>query len=230
MNNYGVWLSFNNQAEGFQIPVNPDKMEFTENGKGKTYDVLQLGEINTIKDRKLTEITFSSIFPFRNYPFVISKRLLTPKSYIDYINKWRDTNHPIRFIFISPNLEVNLPVSIEAFSWAESANRNKDITYTMKLKEYKFYSAKQVTPVAPADIPTADTTLQVEKEERPDDRQTPQTHTLMRDESLWIIAKKKLNNPNRWREIQTLNNIPDSQLKSLQVGMVLRLPEIERRA
>ena len=62
-NDYGIWLSYNNQEEGFQIPVNPENIEISDGINSKTYDVAGLGEINVIKDQKLTEYSFSGFFP-----------------------------------------------------------------------------------------------------------------------------------------------------------------------
>lgn len=71
---YGIELSFSNYADSFLIPVNPDTIEIKESGDGKSYTVAGLGEINVIKAPKLTEISFSGIFPAYRYPFVIVKR------------------------------------------------------------------------------------------------------------------------------------------------------------
>ena len=49
----------------------------------------------------------------------------------------------------------------------------------------------------------------------------PQEYTVLRGDSLTRIAKKRLGNQNRWREIQRLNKLPD---QDITVGQQLLLP------
>lgn len=59
----------------------------------------------------------------------------------------------------------------------------------------------------------------VEKEET----ETYKTYVVQKGDSLWKIAKNELNNPNRYPEIMTLNNLKTATL--LQVGQVLKIPK-----
>jgi LysM repeat protein len=218
---YGIELSFNNKQEVIQLPVVPSAIEISDSGKSKTYDVQDLGEINVIKDPKLPEYTFSSIFPAHKYPFV-SVDPLPPMDYVKYILKWHTTKRPIRFIFVGDTFGINTPASIEKFDWREKAGSG-DIEYTLKLKHYRFYAAQKVViqqqsqdgqPVATKEAP-----------ERPNDRQPPATYTLAAGDTLWSVAKRFLDDGARWPEIQRLNNISDAEIKRLPVGKVLKLPQ-----
>ena len=228
---YGIWLSWNNQQEGFQIPINPASIEMSDGSKGKVYDVVGLGEINVIKDMKLTEYSFSGIFPANitgenKYPFITATELHPPKTYIELIQKWMGTNRPIRFIFTGDSFDINTPVSIESFTWKESAGRNGDIEYNIKLKKYVFYAAQKVTVVTESVNEVEIPTIQKETPARENDRIPPKTYTIARGDTLWSIAKKNLDNENSWKEIQRLNNITDAEVKTLQVGRTLKLPEV----
>jgi nucleoid-associated protein YgaU len=218
--NYGIWLSFNNQQEGFQIPVNPESIEVKDATDGKTYDILKLGEINVIKSPKLTEYEWSSFFPAQAYPFLATDLVLEPKQYVDYINKWKGTKRPIRFIYTSDTFDINEAVSIEEFQWKEVAGGKGDIEYTIRLKKYVFYAAKKVVVQQQATNKTVTTT----KKPRLDDRVQPKTYTMKKGDTLWSIAKRYLGSGTRWREIAKLNNISDAEVRRLPVGKVLRLP------
>lgn len=222
---YGIWLSFNNQEEGFQIPVNPPSIEMGDGNKSKTYDVAGLGEINVIKDRKLTTYTFSSFFPAQRYPFVSTDLLLEPRQYVDYIEKWMGTKRPIRFVFTGASFDINEAVSIEGFSWKETAGYNGDIEYTLSLKRYVFYAAQRVNVVQPTASSPAPV-IQKQAPPRPNDRQPPQTYTLIAGDNLWIVSKKVFGTDAYVKEIQRLNGLTDAQLKSLPIGLELRLPEV----
>ncbi|SCY93220.1 LysM peptidoglycan-binding domain-containing protein [Alkaliphilus peptidifermentans] len=222
---YGIWLSYNNQQEGFQIPINPSSIEISDGGKGTTYDVAGLGEINVIKDIKLTEYSFKSIFPAQEYPFIATNLLLKPEGYIDYITKWMKTKKPIRFIFTGDSFDINEAVSIEDFNWKEEAGGGGDIEYSIKLKKYIFHSPKKVV-VVPSTSDNNDVTVKKEPPVRKDDREAPKTYTMIAGDTLWSVAKKILGDGGRWKELQRLNNITDSEVKRLSIGKVLKLPEV----
>lgn len=238
MAEYGIWLSFNNQKEGFQIPINPEKIEISSGSDGKTYDVFGLGNINVIKSPKLMEYSFSGIFPAQEYPFLSTKLVLNPMKYVRDILKWQASKRPIRFIFCGSHTfynsegekisEINTPASIESFDWKEVAGSVGDIEYSIKLKEYKFYDAKKVEVVETQ--PNGKKTMQKKPPKRPDDRQTPKTYKLKSGDTLQKLSKKFFGTTARAKEIQKLNGIKDSQLKKLQIGQVIKLPGGEKHA
>lgn len=224
MAKYGIWLSYNNQEEGFQIPVNPGSIEISESGQGKTYNIENLGEINVIKNPKLSEYAFSGIFPSTDYPFVSTDTLLTPKTYVDYILKWMATKMPIRFVFTGKSFDINEAVSIEKFDWKETAGRNGDIEYNLKLKKYVFYYPKKITLVQQSTTTITTPVIQKDKPKRANEKEIPETYTLVSGDTLWKVAKKILDDGSKWKEIQSHNDIPDSKLKSLSIGTVLKIP------
>lgn len=223
MDRYGIWLSFNNQLEGFELPILPAQIEGSGRGDGAGYDVAKLGKINIIKDRNLYEYNIESIFPAQPYPFITASIVLEPKAYVDYILKWWETKRPIRFVYVGATMEINTPASIEQFDWKEVAGAPGDIQFTLGLKEYRFYEARRVQVVQQQD--GAPPAIQKEEPKRPDEREPSKTYTLAVGDNLWKVAQKALGNGARWKEIQRLNNLTDAQLKSLPVGLTLKLPE-----
>ncbi|WP_281885690.1 LysM peptidoglycan-binding domain-containing protein [Paenibacillus sp. YYML68] len=222
MSEYGIYLSWNNQEEGFRIPVNPESLEMKDSGgDNKTYAVSG-GEISVIKDPKLTEIGFSSEFPAQQYPFVVGNLLAEPMYYVDLIRKWMRTRMPIRFVFTGSSFDLNLPVSIERFEWKEAAGSPGDIEYTLHLKKYVFFAAKRVSVAATGQGAPQ---LVAEAPSRPSERVPPKTYTIADGDTLWLIAKKLLGDGARFKELQSLNGITDAQMRALPVGMELRMPE-----
>lgn len=225
MVDYGIWLSFNNGAEGFQIPVNPERIEIADGGRGQTYDVVGLGEINVIKSPKLTEYGWAGTFPAQRYPWVVANPLHTPAHYVQLLEKWRVSLRPIRFVFAGATFGINTPTTIETLSWKEVAGSG-DIEYTIKLKRYRFYGAQrvQVVPVTPGGTDGAAVAIQKQPPPRLDDRVVPPTYTLVSGDTLWAVAQRVLGDGSRWPEIQRLNSITDAEIKGLAVGRVLRIP------
>lgn len=235
---YRMELSFNNGAEILDIQVLPSSIEISDGGNGSTYDVVGLGEINVIKARKLSEYAFSSFFPAKLYPFMLPShddnnnddeekkslaptvKVVPPMEQVRKISRWMESKRPIRFIFqggpTASDVVINTPATIESFQWKEVAGGIGDIEFSIKLKHYRFYAAKKVVVQNNAVVPKG--------EQRPDDRAKEKTYTLVAGDTLWKVAKSKLGDGNRWREIQKLNNISDAETKRLQVGKVLKLP------
>ncbi|WP_282938994.1 peptidoglycan-binding protein LysM [Paenibacillus sp. RC67] len=244
MNNYRIMLSWNNEAEGFQIPVNPESLDVKEESQGKTYNIVgkgggtsetRAGEINVIKSPKLKEVGFSSFFPNQYYPFVNEEvPLFVPMYYINLIRKWMESQRPIRFIVagdynaltkasgIDGISDLNFPASIESFEWKEVAGSSGDIEYSLKLKEYVFYSARSVSTTV---SDNGETVLVQQARVRPDERVRPETYTLHTGEKLRDVAKRLFGNAGRWREIQSLNGITEDKLKDLTAGTFLRIPQ-----
>lgn len=220
---YAIYLSYNNQEEGFQLPIVPGKIEINAGGKGETFDVSKLGEINVIKDPALKEYSFESFFPASPMPFT-SGTVFEPSFYKDLIEKWMGTKRPIRFIFVGSTFEINTPASIEQFDWSEQNGTVGDIFFSLKLKEYKFYSAQKVVVQQTTATPTGSTTAVAKKKARADSRNKPKTYTLKPGDTLIGVSRKVLGDDSKWRSIQTANGLTDAQLKALPVGKVLKIP------
>jgi LysM repeat protein len=230
---YGFFLSFNELEDLFRLPVNPETLEIKESGDSKSYTIVDLGEINAIAYPKLTEITLESIFPAQHYPFVLVRsegpnRLLRPFEYVEMIQKWMKSRRPIRFVLsgvslkgeredssVPNDLALNMAMSIESFTWKLSAGTSGDVEYSLSLKKYVFYQASPVKIVKG----------QVKAEpKRASDKAAPKTYTMKAGDSLWSIAKKVLGDGQKYKVIQKLNGIKDSELKKLPIGKVLKLP------
>lgn len=229
MADYGIWLSFDNQREGFQLPINPGEIAMSDGNTGTTYEINAIGQINVIKARKLTQYSFSSFFPAPNkgYSFLATNRLLQPKEYVDYITKWMESKRPIRFIFTGSTFDINEAVSIESFDWKEVAGGMGDIEYSLSLKKYAFYGPKRIV-VQQSGVMGVSVTK--EKEKRPDDRVPAKTYTMIAGDTLWKVAKSQLGDGSRWKDIQTLNGITDAEIKKLPIGKVLKLPDVRNFA
>jgi nucleoid-associated protein YgaU len=228
-NGYSIELSFNNRAIWFEIPVLPEEIEIGGEGDGETYNITDLGEINVIKAAKLKEISFSSFFPAIAVggvvpSYVSSKNWGQPADYIQLIETWMNKRKPIRFIFTSTGLKINIAASIEEFNYKEVAGSPGDFEYDISLKEYVFYAAKKVKLKTTETAAGTTTTTKKEPAKRADERTKSKTVTVKSEDTLMLIAKRELGDGSRWKEIQKLNGLTDAQLKTLKIGSVLKLP------
>ncbi|AWP28707.1 LysM peptidoglycan-binding domain-containing protein [Paenibacillus sp. Cedars] len=225
MADYSIELSFNNRAVVFEIPVLPEEIEIEGEGEGEEHNVAGLGWINAIDAPKLKVITFSGVFPADMENVIPSKGFDAPADYIRRIEDWMNKKKPIRFIYISQGLKINIPASIEEFNYKEVGGAPGDFEYTLTLKEYVFYSAKKVT-IAKTSAAASASKKQAaaKKPDRPDERAKPKTVKIKSGDSLWTIAKTHLGDGSRYKELMKLNNITEAQAKKLKVGTVIKLP------
>lgn len=63
------------------------------------------------------------------------------------------------------------------------------------------------------------------KRKKVDNTVQPTTYKVVKGDSLYKIAKAKLGNGNRWKEIYNLNKNIIKNPNKLQVGWVLKLPK-----
>jgi LysM repeat protein len=219
---YRIYLGINNGEEGFVIPVLPEKIEINESGDNKTFEVVNLGEINSINLPKLTEISFESFFPLNDGPYVSSEQLFVPSFYHSKIKEWREARQKIRFIFIGGPIEINDLFTIENFKLTEKGGEVGDIYYSIELKKYKSYAAKKVIILQSTASNSSAPVLESEPEERPVETPQPQTHTVSEGDTLWAIAKRYLGDGSRYPEIAELNNVENPDV--IYPGQVFTIP------
>lgn len=147
------FLEFENQV--VQLPVNPEEIMLNSSGSNKTEEIVKLGEINLLREKKLEVCTIEGFLPINgNAPYVVtSGRFERPQFYLDFFEKIRASKTPFRFIISDTN--VNMLAAIESLEYGLKAG-DPDTHYRMTIKEYRPYSAKTVTiksPVVATDPP-----------------------------------------------------------------------------
>ncbi|MDF2934971.1 MAG: Peptidoglycan-binding LysM [Paenibacillaceae bacterium] len=216
---YGLWLSFNNQEDVFEFPILPGKIEVSNQGEGSGYEVYGLGQINVIKSPGLAEYSFETILPAtqNQYPFITARYYYEPRYYVELIEKWRQTRHPIRFVYTGPSLQINTPASIESLDWSETAGENGDIQISLKLKEYRFYAARRTF--------VKDGEVQQSEPLRADYRGFQPFYVVKEEkETLSTISQQIYGTPDYQVSIKELNKLSDAEAENLLPGKILQLP------
>ncbi|RCX13266.1 LysM domain-containing protein [Anaerobacterium chartisolvens] len=195
--NIAIMLSFNNNAETLALPVVPDQLEVRTGLSNSTAEVVNLGEIGIIGNRKLKGITISSFCPSYYAPYCqcSSEEFTEPYVAVERISRWMDTKRPIRLKIMGMN--INMACMIEEFSYREKGGQPGDVYYDLVLKEYRFIQAKIVESSASA----SGTSAMV----RTVERQSPSVYTVKKGDSLWAIAKLQYGDGSRYKEIYEKN-------------------------
>lgn len=192
------WLSYNNNAERLQLPVNPGEFTVSKANQNQTININNVGEINLIGKPGLTTISLASFFPAHNYTFCQYQGFPSPYDCVKLIDSWKLSGKPIRLIVTDTNTDIiNMAMAIETFEYGQKAG-SEDIYYTLSLKEYRFLNFAPLTGTSP-------TTRSVDKE-------VAKEYTVKPGDSLWMIAKKLTGNGANYAAIANANGIRNPNL------------------
>lgn len=220
---YRINLSHNNLTEMFDFPVLPESLEVKKTGRGESFDIIGLGEVNVIHSRQLAEFSFEGVFPAipAHYLSIDSQQWKEPSYYVATINRWQESRRPSRLLVHTEGYKFSIAVSIEQFDRREVAGSGGDIEFKLALKEYRFHLTRKAVVVQKDG---EEAVAKQDKQPRPDERVPPTTYTLKKGDSLWSVAQSQLKDGKRYKELMKLNAIRSDQVKRLPVGMVLKLP------
>lgn len=130
-----IYISINNNEEVILLPVTPEEYEISEEWENQEVAGLRQ-PMNIIQNKKLATTSIESFFPSKDYPFLLN-RSMWGMEYVETIKRWRQRRVPIRFIITkSGKPVVNMPVTIDSFTYSE--DKSGDIKYTLDLKEFTF--------------------------------------------------------------------------------------------
>lgn len=144
------WLSYNNNAERIQLPVNPSGISVKSPYGIVDVNVTHIGEYSVFGERGLAEFSLSSFFP-RDYnsSYCEYADIDAPSDYVKKIESWRDTKKPIRLIVTGT--PVNYAVTIREFTLDyEKPGEMGDVYYTINFKEYRWQKDRVVEDIAKA--------------------------------------------------------------------------------
>lgn len=198
MADYRISLKLGNKT--LRFPVLPEKIHVKSAGKNETATVLELGEIGIIRKKGLREVSWDCFFPAHDAPYV-TESLKSPASYIEAIQDFRNKRKQAQLTIYGADLDINMPVSIEAFDYEERAGEVGDIYYSITLREWRNYKAKAVviTKVAGAYVSKANDTS------RSGEPAAAKTHTVVKGESLWAIAQKHYGDGSKYPDLYAKN-------------------------
>lgn len=215
---------FDYEGELVQLPVPPPNLTLNISDKNKVIELLNLGDINILRDPGLTDINIKILLPGQQLPFAIyTDGFKPPEYFLEKLEKYKVEKKPIRFIVSriapwgEPLFDTNMQVGLGPYSIDEKAGEVGDIYVDISLKQYKDYKTKIVTM---QQVKNGKVTATI-KEQRPS--KTPaKSHTVKSGDTLWAIAKKELNDGSKFNEIAKLNNIKNPN--KIEPGQVLKLP------
>lgn len=219
---------------GEQLPVNPlEDLTFSASVTNKDYEIVAIGEVTKIGNRKLIGIEIKSIFTNKGYSFMVVKNPKSAINYVNLINKLLNDKKPVRFVVTGNKTDINMLCSISKFDYTQKFAEEGEYYYTLELKEYREYKAKKVViqkPILMAAQQKTVTTTAAQKPvasavpQRPADPPKQKTHTVRSGDTLWAIAKKYYGNGSKYTSIYDANKDKIKNPNLIYPNQVLVIP------
>lgn len=211
---------------GILMPVAPSKINTKIKNKNRIITLINEGEANILKSAGLQEISFNMMIPAYKYPFALylGGIFLPISYYLEILEKLKNDRKPFQLIIIregilgSLGFDTNLKVSLEDYQILEDAGNGRDITVSVKLKQYQEKVNTTVRVVATA---LGGTKYILEKVRDTSSKVAEKTYKVKEGDTLYTIAKKELGNGEKYRELVTLNKLGNP--REIEVGQVIRL-------
>jgi len=213
---------------GVMLPVPPAELHLKIKNHNSTITLINEGEINIPKKAGLSEISLTIMIPQMKYPFArYEDGFLPAEFYLQHFKKLKNSRLPFQFIVSralpgsttkvdQSNEEnpftltgesffgTNLKVLMEDYRISEDANKGFDLEVEINLKQYRDYGTK-TAQIKPAATEHSKPAAQIEQNRSAETAPQAKTHKVVKGDSLWSIAKKYLNDGNRYPEIYSMN-------------------------
>lgn len=212
--------------DGILMPVAPSKINTKIKNKNRTITLINEGEANILKSAGLQEISFNMMIPAYKYPFALylGGIFLPISYYLEILDRLKNSKKPFQLIIIREGVlgalgfDTNLKVSLEDYQILEDAGNGRDITVSIKLKQYQ---EKTKTVVRIATAVGGGTVKYILEKVRDSSKKIEKTYKVKEGDTLYAIAKKQLGNGEKYRDLITLNKLGNSS--DIEVGQVIRL-------
>ena len=213
------------------LPVTPEKITIKINGKNKTVNLMNDGEINILKRAGLAEVEFEAEIPQVKHPYAVYKSGFKDAGYfLDIFESYKTRRKPFQYIVCRRTpigkrlLNTNMKVSLEEYKITEDAKNGFDFKVSFKLKQYREYGTKTVNIQIVQDKPTASTEPPRETDNSPAPP-AAQTYTVVRGDCLWNIAKKFYGDGSKYTTIYDANkSVVGGNPNLIYPGQVLTIP------
>lgn len=193
------------------LPVAPSKIKTSIKNKNKTIELINEGEVNVLKDAGLTELSFGVLLPNQRYPFAkYVNGFKNAAYYLGILEEYKKSKKPIQLI-ISRTLPsgnvlfyTNMKVSLEKYDIEDDVGEGFDTVVTMSFLQYREYGTK-TTDISAYVRKTKSTNSKTNRSAGNGANTSGKKYTIVSGDTLWNIAKKKLGNGTRWKEIYNAN-------------------------
>lgn len=191
------------------------------------------GEINILKESRLTEYEFECEIPQVKHPYAVYKDGFQDAGYFMDIFKGLKVNkEPFQFIVSRKTpmgkmlLYTDTTVSMESYTIEESADNGFDFKVKFKLKQYRDYGTKTVKLKTKKKSTKKKAT---KKKSRSTKKKTTtaKTYKVVKGDCLWKISKKYYGDGSKYTVIYNANKkVIGGNPNLIYPGQVLTIPAV----
>ena len=209
--------------DSLMLPYAPEKLTLNIEGANKTVDLINIGQVNILKNLKLTDIEFEFTIPNTKYSYV--KEFKEQNIYLSKLEELITSKKPFRFIVSRAKGQgsflddTNMLVSLENYKIIEDAKAGFDITISVKLRQYKEYGTKKVT-ISKDNKKIDNKKISVKSKNIRTAKAPIKTYTVKQGDTLWAICKKQLGDGEKYKEVAKKNNISNPNI--IRAGQVIK--------
>lgn len=208
------------------LPIAPEKFTWKINGANKTMTLINEGEVNFLRDAKLTDFEFDALIPAVQYSFAkYDGGFKSPAYFTSHFEKLKTDKEPFQFIIVRqmPNgkvlFDTNISVSLESYTIKEQAKEGFDLTVTIKLKQYRPFGTK----IVKVTNNKASVTTQRQTNNSPAPK-TGTTYKVKKGDCLWNIAKAIYGDGSKYTKIYEANKDKITNPNLIYPDQVLTIP------
>lgn len=207
------------------FPLAPERIRTKISGRNETVDLLNEGQVNLLRAPGLTEFEFDLFIPHDRIPSgYYPKGFQKPEYFLTVFETLQTGKKPFQLIIMrksgqSSLFNTNISVTLEEYEIDEDMEEGGDLIISVKLKQYRPFSAKQIK------IDTSKGTGTTKKGRDASSSPSASSYTVKRGDSLWAIARTYLGNGARYKEIFNLNKDKIKNPSLIYPGQVFKLPK-----
>lgn len=206
-----------NDDDILRFPITPEEVGLELSSEIKTEKINGLGEVSLFSGRNLKSANITGFFPNQLYSFCNYSDFEKPYEYVRMIEKWLNEGTKLRYIVT--DTDINIQVVISSFNYSEKDGTG-DVYFDISLIEAIDIKINKTTTNTSSDENTSNRT----EENAPTN--TTSTHTVVKGDTLWGIAKKYYGDGSKYPQIKEKNKDKYSSLSKnniIYVGWVLEL-------
>lgn len=138
-------------VDGLLMPIAPAEILMNITNLNKTYNLVNGGEVNIVKEDGLKTITMTVMLPHKKYPF--SNPFVPPITFLEKFYNLKSKKKIFQLIVVRGNMlsssgfDTNITVVLENYTVKENAEEGGDVLVDLTFKEYKEITKKSIIKI-----------------------------------------------------------------------------------
>ncbi len=220
---FEFWLKNETKGINLLLPVTPDGYENSFAREIETVRATEKGDIYLLGKKKPQTINITGFFPENDYSFTRSGGFAasTAMDYVETLKSWMEAGDIIRIVVADEKgAKINAQCYIEAIDYSSAFADNRDIPFTLRLKEYIPLTVTTVAASASgseANAARSDTAAKGAK---------ATSYIVVKGDCLSKIARELYGDAGKWKKIYEANkSVIGSNPNLIYPGQVYTIPQ-----